>query len=138
MSVPTRRLLDSNGVDVVGEVQATPTSNTLLRRLKDIVDAVGSISTTNAITTIVQAEISVSTGSTAVLSANADRLYALFQNDSDEEIYIYLGATAVMNKGIRLSASGGSYEITSVNLYTGVVTAICATGTKNLLVTQGV
>ena len=36
MSVPTRRLLDSNGVDVVGEVTTSPTSNTILARLKSL------------------------------------------------------------------------------------------------------
>lgn len=90
------------------------------------------------ITTMTPTEVSVGSGSTAVLSANTSRLYALFQNDADETIYLYLGATAVANKGIRLAASGGSYEITTTNLYTGQVKAICASGSKNLLVHEGV
>lgn len=91
-----------------------------------------------SIKTLTHTEASVGTGSTATLSANTSRVYALFQNDSDEVIYIFLGATAVMNKGIRLAATGGSYEIDSTNLYKGVVKSICTTGTKNLLVTEGV
>ena len=35
-----RQLIDNAGVEAVGEVQATPTAYTLLRRLKDIADAV--------------------------------------------------------------------------------------------------
>ncbi len=75
--------------------------------------------------------------STAVLAANAARIFAQFVNDSDEVIYLDLSATAVMNEGIRLNANGGAFEINHTNLYTGAITAICATGGKNLTVTEG-
>ena len=60
-----------------------------------------------------------------------------FVNDSDETIYLNLSGTAVMNEGIRLNANGGSYEINLNNLYTGAVTGICSSGTKNLTVVEG-
>lgn len=77
---------------------------------------------------------------TTALAANASRVYALLVNDSDEVIYIKLGAAAVLNQGIRLNASGGSYEMSRQvgNLYTGAINAICASGSKKLLVTEGV
>jgi hypothetical protein len=77
---------------------------------------------------------------TAALAANTSRLYALFINDSDETIYLKLGAAAVLNAGIRLNANGGSYEMSAGqgNLYTGVVNGICTSGGKKLLVTEGV
>lgn len=84
---------------------------------------------------------SVATSSGVALAANGDRKYALFINDSDTTIYLYLGDTAVANQGIRLNANGGSFEMSAMNgnLYVGAVNAIHAgTGSKTLLVTEGV
>jgi len=78
-------------------------------------------------------KVSVGNTSTSVLSANANRALAILVNDSDEEIYVYYGATAVINEGIRLNAEGGS--VVEDN-YTGVITAICSSGSKNLTVTE--
>lgn len=76
---------------------------------------------------------------TAALAANTDRLYALFENDSDEAIYLKVGVAAVMNQGIRLNAYGGSYEMSGAlgNLNTGAVNGICTSGSKVLLVVEG-
>lgn len=76
--------------------------------------------------------------STSALASNANRKSALFVNDSDETIYLNLGGTAALNTGIRLNANGGSYEMSKEagNLYTGAITAICASGSKTLLVTE--
>ena len=91
-------------------------------------------------TTPTHTQPSIGTGTTVALAANANRLYALFVNDSDEAIYIKLGVAAVMNQGIRLNASGGSYEMSKQigNLYVGAVNGICTSGTKALLVVEGV
>lgn len=78
--------------------------------------------------------VSVGATSTAVLSASSGRLYAVFVNDSTNVIYLNLSGTAVSGQGIRLNASGGSYEINLSNQYIGAVTAI-ASGTSNLTVT---
>ena len=83
-------------------------------------------------------KVSVGATSTAVLSANSDRKYFALVNDSNEDIYVDLSGTAVMNEGIRLSASGGSLVMEIGNaMYTGAVSAICSSGTKNLTVTHG-
>ena len=83
---------------------------------------------------------SIGTTSTTALASNASRLYALLINDSDETIYLKLGATAVANEGIRLNANDGNYEMSKKlgNLYTGVINAICASGGKKLLILEGV
>ena len=135
MSVPTRRLVDSAGADSMGLVTASPTANTLLARLKAI-----EVAATNVITTPLATEVSISTGNTseAALAANANRVYALFVNNSDTKMYIRLGETSIDNEGIPLIANGGFYEITAVNLYRGLVNVICATSGKILLVTEGV
>ena len=82
----------------------------------------------------------IGAGTTVALAANANRLYAAFVNDGTEAIYLYLGAAAVMNRGIRLNAAGGSYEMSREigNLYVGAVNGICASGGMILVVTEGV
>lgn len=92
-------------------------------------------------TTVNDPVISVANSSTQVLAANATRLYALFVNDSDSEIWLRLGSAAVVNQGIRLNARGGAYEMGLAfrNLWRAAIFAIHAqsAGTKRLLVTEG-
>ena len=79
----------------------------------------------------------VTTSSSNVLDASSGRVYAVFVNDGTVPIYLSLTGTtaAVANKGIRLNASGGSYEINLSNDYIGQVNAITASGTAVLTVT---
>lgn len=79
---------------------------------------------------------SVSNTSSVIISANSQRKYAAIVNDSDTVIYISFGSTAVINQGIRLNASGGAYEITSNNLYTGDISAICSGSNKNITIIE--
>jgi len=72
------------------------------------------------------------------LALNANRKYALIVNDSVNVVYIKLGATAVLNTGIRLNANGGSYEINETNLYTGIIDCISSVASQTILVTEGV
>lgn len=81
--------------------------------------------------------VTVGATSTTILAANANRNFADFVNDSDEVIYLALGGAAVMNKGIRLNAAGGNFEINSTNIFLGAVYAICSTGSKNLTLNYG-
>jgi hypothetical protein len=92
------------------------------------------------LTTESHTEVAVAATSTAVLAANPNREYALFMNDSDTVQYLMLGAAAVANKGIRLNASGGSYEMSPNigNMYRGAIYGIHGgSGNKNLLVLEG-
>jgi len=82
-------------------------------------------------------KISVGSSSSTILAANANRNFAVFVNDSDENIYISLSGTAVMNEGIRLNSNGGAYEINQTNMYTGIIKGICSSGSKNITVTEG-
>lgn len=82
--------------------------------------------------------VSVGTSGTSILAINTSRKTATFVNDSDETIYLFLSDDAPSTgQGIRLNAEGGSYEINVTNLYNGAITAICASGGKNLCVTEG-
>ena len=89
---------------------------------------------------ITHSAVTVGNTTTVALAANTGREYALFVNDSDEAIYLMLGASAAMNQGIRINASGGSFEMSQGggNVFTGAVNAICSSGSKTLLVTEGI
>ena len=68
------------------------------------------------------------------------RKYLRLVNDSDQVIYIGLGTAALLSQGIRLNASGGSYEMSFKlgNLFMGAVNAIHGgADTKNLMMTEG-
>ncbi len=78
------------------------------------------------------------TGTTQeALAANPDRRYALLINDSDEAMYLGIGVAAVANRGIRLNAAGGSYEISEEAgaLFQDAINVIGGT-TKILLITE--
>ena len=67
-----------------------------------------------------------------------NRKYALFVNDSTNDIYLNLGGTAVANTGIRLNSGGGSLEMMPENLFYGDVNFISTAAADRLLVTEGV
>src|SRR3990167_1383373 len=74
------------------------------------------------------------TASSEAVAANGRRQYLLIINDSDTVIYLAFDEDAVVNKGVRLNANGGSYEMSraSGNLTTAAVNSINGTGTKVL------
>lgn len=73
---------------------------------------------------------SVGSSTTEILAANVSRRYAVIVNDSDEEMYLGLGASAVMNEGLRLNRHGGAWWCFGANLYTGAINGICSSGSK--------
>lgn len=79
----------------------------------------------------------VGSATTKILNFNVQRGYATIVNDSDEDIYLALGADAVLNSGVRLGKNGGSFEIGGGgDNYFGEVSAICASGGKRLVVME--
>jgi len=126
------------GTNVIGKLRLVTANGDEIT--DDDADAVRTKDTDGVYTTPTHTHPSVGSGTTQALAANANRLYGLFVNDSNETIYLKLGADAVLNQGIRLNANGGSYEMSKKlgNLYTGTINAICASGGKVLLVTEGV
>ena len=82
--------------------------------------------------------VNVLTTSTVLLAANANRVSAVFVNNSDVDISLSLGGTPVVGAGIILKAGGGCYEINRTNLYVGAVKAIraAAAGNKPVGVTE--
>jgi len=96
------------------------------------------IGTTGENRTAVHTAVSVGSASTLVLASNVNRKSAILINDSDEVIYLNLGGTAVSNTGIRINAAGGKFEMSKElgNLSTAAINGICASGTKNIIITE--
>jgi len=88
------------------------------------------------VSSIANFNVSIGTSSTQVLAANSNRKLLILVNDSDEAIYVSLGATATLNNGIRLNASGGALALDNP-IYKGVVNAISANGSKTLVGAEG-
>ncbi|GAI27527.1 unnamed protein product [marine sediment metagenome] len=78
----------------------------------------------------------LSTTQIMVLDKNPSRTYALFVNDGAELIYLALGIPAIVNRGIRLNANGGNYEINLTNPWHGSVHAIAKAGTPDLTIQE--
>ena len=90
------------------------------------------------IKTVVDGTVSVAAATTLVLAANESRVNAVFVNDSSEVIYLSRGNAAVVGRGIRLNANGGSYEIDASNLFVGAINGIATGAGSNLTVSEGV
>lgn len=71
------------------------------------------------------AAVSVGTEDKEIVAANPARVEITICNDhATNVVYLSLGGTAVVNRGIRLNPAGGSY---TTNAYTGEIRGI-ATG----------
>lgn len=126
-------------VGIFGYVQKDKTGDGFLSGAQDAVIIGGS-------------DLSISTTSTVagipvkVLDTNTAREYARITNISDTVIYLYLQdlstaiqasstllKAAVPLNGVYLSASGGTYEIKSDNLYIGQVWATSTAASKSVI-----
>lgn len=83
--------------------------------------------------------VTVGATSTLVIAENKSAKHRIFINDSAIVVYLAIGEAAVMNKGIRLNASGGSYEmfIAEGSIYNTNVYGICASS-ANVCTFEGV
>lgn len=64
--------------------------------------------------------------SNLAVATSSSRQYLALVNDGTSVVYLGLGVTATTSKGIRLNASGGSFEMDTTVLYTGGVYCISA------------
>ena len=83
--------------------------------------------------------VSVGVATTIVLAENGARTYLLLVNDSDTVIYLAIGAPAELNKGIRLNANGGAFEMIrdiGGNWSPQAVNAISTAAGKNLTIQE--
>lgn len=80
-----------------------------------------------------------------VVDRNDKRCNLVLTNDSDTVMYIHkryfadysaASTTLMYNKGIRLNANGGSYEIDADNLYNGQIWLATTTADKVLTISE--
>lgn len=123
----------------VGIDQTTP--GTTNRVAADLYVASAAVAATNPVSvasgkataSTTSTGVTVGTSSTTIIASNANRKSVIIVNDGDETIYLKYGSAATTASGIRLNASGGSLR---EDLYTGIITGICASGGKNVTVTE--
>lgn len=78
----------------------------------------------------------VDAASVLVCPANKFRTSLPFVNASSVVMYLSLGRPAVVGRGIFLGTPGGSYEITTANMFRGAIYVIGAGGTGNAFTCQ--
>lgn len=98
-----------------------------------IVDAAPYIVEISRFSTVRHELVNVGGSSINLLALNANRKYALIRNFSNKNMFLALGATAELNKGIVLFPNE-QYEISAMkgNLYKGDINAICDMTEVNL------
>ncbi len=89
--------------------------------------------------TIAPSYVDVGNTSTLIVAGHSSNKYILIVNDSDEVIYLQLQGAALMNRGIRLNAHGGAFEISPGTLrWRGDIYGIHGgSGTKRVTLTIG-
>jgi len=122
--------------NVIGEVNANPTANTVLGRLKDIVDAIGNITgggsslgSTSAISTVA----STITNNTTILAADTDRVSAKIFNDSTQILYLAEGSGATPTN-YTYPLDPGDYYV--VDDYNGIITGVWSAVDGQARITQ--
>lgn len=97
----------------------------------------------NPMTTPIQtpsapASVSVGVASGVLLAANTARRHVVIVNTSGSTISLGFGEDAVLNSGVTLMPSGGSYEMSAQqgNLYLGVIKAIASGAASNCAVQE--
>jgi len=119
--------------DTRADIESDGTKNALFVQAND--DSMGTQKIKNAKESSASSNTKVTVGNTptTVIASNSDRRFVVIVNDSDEDVYLNLSATAVINEGIRINANGGSYI---EDIYTGAISGICASGGKNVTVAE--
>ena len=89
----------------------------------------GRVKVTTAIDTVI-----VLNTTTVVLAEDSGREVVFLSNIADERIDIGIGTAAVKNKGIGIPLTNGVLKLTREDGAMLAINAICASGTKNLMV----
>jgi hypothetical protein len=104
---------------------------------QEIIEALNINTGINIATVMLNSKVDVGSSSTSVLGTNINRRFLFLVNDSDENIYVSLGPIAVLNEGILLTAGGGALTLDIASMWRGSISAICASGGKNLTISEG-
>lgn len=123
----------------IGEVQASPTANTVLDRLKTIGTYLAGVLTfkTHPLTSDTPSSVSSSVTTQTLIAANANRRSLTIFNNSTAILYVCHGATATQAGAKVPIGAGGFYEMPSP-VYVGVLSGIWASANGNASIYEGV
>ena len=79
----------------------------------------------------------ITTVSSVVVAANRNRKYLYLTNIGARDIWIGLGNTVSVDKGILIDKNGGRFSITSDNQCYDAINAIVANATSTLAIHEG-
>ena len=128
-------LTEATFESTLGEVNATPTANTVLDRLKAIKDSIdsisigGSLGATSAISTVA----STITNNTTLLALDATRVSAKIFNDSTQVLYLAEGSGATPTNYTYQLDPGDFYIVDD---YTGIITGVWSAVDGQARITQ--
>jgi hypothetical protein len=71
------------------------------------------------------------TSDQAIVVANEQRKRLIICNGSSVHVWISMGETAVVGKGVFLAAAGGTFEVDPTEIYTGEIRGIAESGAAN-------
>lgn len=92
---------------------------------------------TTIATTVTNSNISVAVSNTTILSSSS-RTFMALTNNGAYDVWIAFGAAAVLNKGMLLSAYGGSVVMDKSSIYQGNVFGIAETTGTTIAYVEGV
>lgn len=92
--------------------------------------------TKTALTPSAPTAATVGVASGTIVASNSSRKGLAIVNTSANTVSLGLGAAAVLNSGITLNASGGSFLMTEYSFSTGAVNAIASAGSSNVAIQE--
>jgi len=78
--------------------------------------------------------VSCDTSSTLAVATSTGRKYFAIVNDGSTAIYLGLGKAAVLNKGIRLNATGGTFEMNPNVMFSGAIYCISSAASNATII----
>jgi hypothetical protein len=112
-------------------VEATDQGGGVLRQIVEVANLSSPASAANAPTFA-----TVGTTSSEIIAANIDRKGLVLVNDSTKICYLAFGDTAVIGRGIRLNANGGSFTMQESTFTTQSVNAIATYINSNMTIQE--
>lgn len=80
---------------------------------------------------------SVTDSSTEIVATNTSRRWCFLTNIGSQDVYVAIGQTAILNRGILLAANGGSLAMGADTMSTEAINGITSTGTSNVIFQEG-
>lgn len=116
------------------QITATRTADSVVKQAS-VSKSLGNAELNRFIKAPTNTAVSCGTSSTLAIATSTARTYVALVNDSTSVVYLALGVPAVGSNGIRLNASGGSYEMNVGGLFTGAIYCI-ASSTAQMTVVE--